>query len=77
MAPDLIVTAAYGQFYQQNFRSSKIIAVNVHGSLLPKYRGGAPIQYSIMNGDSETGVTIIEMVKKMDAGDMFAQANCH
>ena len=48
--------------------------MNVHGSLLPKYRGGAPIQYSIMNGDSETGVTIIEMVKKMDAGDMFAQA---
>ncbi len=48
--------------------------MNVHGSLLPKYRGGAPIQYSIINGDAETGVTIIEMVKKMDAGDMFAQA---
>ena len=75
MAPDLIVTAAYGQFLPTKFlEAAKIIAVNVHGSLLPKYRGGAPIQYSIMNGDSETGVTIIEMVKKMDAGDMFAQA---
>src|SRR5699024_7774474 len=47
--------------------------VNVHGSLLPKYRGGAPIQYSVLNGDKETGVTIMEMVKKMDAGDIFAQ----
>ncbi len=47
--------------------------VNVHGSLLPKYRGGAPIQYSVLNGDKETGITIMEMVKKMDAGDIFAQ----
>ena len=46
----------------------------MHGSLLPKYRGGAPVQYSIMNGDDKTGVTIIYMVKKMDAGDMLAQA---
>lgn len=73
---DLIVTAAYGQFLPTKFlKSAKIIAVNVHGSLLPKYRGGAPIQYSIKNGDAATGVTIIEMVKKMDAGDMFAQAS--
>lgn len=73
---DLIVTAAYGQFLPTSFlKSAKIIAVNVHGSLLPKYRGGAPIQYAVKNGDTETGVTIIEMVKKMDAGDMFAQAS--
>lgn len=73
---DLIVTAAYGQFLPTSFlKSVKIAAVNVHGSLLPKYRGGAPIQYAIMNGDAEAGVTIIEMVKKMDAGDMFAQAS--
>ncbi|WP_127848577.1 methionyl-tRNA formyltransferase [Lacticaseibacillus hulanensis] len=73
---DLIVTAAYGQFLPTKFLNSvKIAAVNVHGSLLPKYRGGAPIQYAIINGDTEAGVTIIEMVKKMDAGDMFAQAS--
>ena len=53
--------------------SVKIAAVNVHGSLLPKYRGGAPIQYSLINGDKETGITIMEMVKKMDAGDIYAQ----
>lgn len=73
---DLIVTAAYGQFLPTRFLNSvKIAAVNVHGSLLPKYRGGAPIQYAIKNGDDQAGVTIIEMVKKMDAGDMFAQAS--
>ncbi len=72
---DLIVTAAYGQFLPTKFLNSvKIAAVNVHGSLLPKYRGGAPIQYAVINGDAEAGVTIIEMVKKMDAGDMFAQS---
>lgn len=73
---DLIVTAAYGQFLPTKFlKSAGIIAVNVHGSLLPKYRGGAPIQYAIKNGDAQAGVTIIEMIKKMDAGDMFAQAS--
>ena len=46
--------------------------VNVHASLLPKYRGGAPIHYAIMNGDKEAGVTIMEMVKEMDAGDMIS-----
>ncbi|MDF7672422.1 methionyl-tRNA formyltransferase [Lactobacillus sp. ESL0701] len=71
---DLIITAAYGQFLPSKFLESvKIAAVNVHGSLLPKYRGGAPIQYSLINGDSETGITIMEMVKQMDAGDIYAQ----
>ena len=71
---DLIVTAAYGQFLPTKFLNSvKIAAVNVHGSLLPKYRGGAPIQYSVINGDQETGITIMEMVKEMDAGDIYAQ----
>lgn len=74
MHADLIVTAAYGQFLPTKFLNSvKIAAVNVHGSLLPKYRGGAPIQYSLINGDKETGITIMEMVKKMDAGDIYAQ----
>ncbi|WP_155286697.1 methionyl-tRNA formyltransferase [Lacticaseibacillus zhaodongensis] len=71
---DLIVTAAYGQFLPTKFlKSVKVAAVNVHGSLLPKYRGGAPIQYAVKNLDSEIGVTIIEMVKAMDAGGMYAQ----
>lgn len=74
MNADFIVTAAYGQFLPTKFlNSAKIAAVNVHGSLLPKYRGGAPIQYSLINGDKETGITIMEMVKKMDAGDIYAQ----
>lgn len=72
--PDLIVTAAYGQFLPTKMLNAvKIAAVNVHGSLLPKYRGGAPVQYAIMNGDSETGISLIYMVKKMDAGDILAQ----
>ncbi|MCI1975634.1 MAG: methionyl-tRNA formyltransferase [Limosilactobacillus sp.] len=74
MQPDFLITAAYGQFLPTKLLSAaKIAAINVHGSLLPKYRGGAPVQYSIINGDRETGITIMYMVKKMDAGDMIAQ----
>ena len=74
MHADLIITAAYGQFLPSKFlQSAKIAAVNVHGSLLPKYRGGAPIQYALINGDKQTGVTIMEMVKQMDAGDIYSQ----
>ncbi len=51
----------------------KLGAINVHASLLPKYRGGAPVHYAIMNGEKETGVTIMEMIKKMDAGGIYAQ----
>ena len=72
--PDLIVTAAFGQFLPERLlKAPKLGAVNVHASLLPKYRGGAPVHYSIINGDKETGVTIMEMIKKMDAGDILAQ----
>lgn len=71
---DLIITAAFGQFLPTSFlNSAKVAAINVHGSLLPKYRGGAPIQWSIMNGDKETGITIMYMVKAMDAGDIISQ----
>lgn len=74
LQPDLMITAAYGQFLPTKMLdAAKIAAINVHGSLLPKYRGGAPIQYAVMNGDPETGVTIMYMVKKMDAGDIIAQ----
>ena len=76
LQPDLIVTAAYGQFLPTKLlEAAKIAAINVHGSLLPKYRGGAPIQYAVLNGDSEIGITIMHMAKKMDAGDMIEQAS--
>lgn len=71
---DGIVTAAFGQFLPGKLLDSVKFAVNTHASLLPKYRGGAPIHYAIMNGDTEAGVTIMEMVRKMDAGDMIAQS---
>lgn len=72
--PDLMITAAYGQFLPTKLlNAAKIAAINVHGSLLPKYRGGAPIQYAVINGDKETGISIMYMVKKMDAGDVIAQ----
>ncbi|MDR2833264.1 MAG: methionyl-tRNA formyltransferase [Streptococcaceae bacterium] len=71
---DLIVTAAFGQFLPTKLlEHAKINAINVHASLLPKYRGGAPVHYSIIDGQKETGVTIMEMVRQMDAGDMVAQ----
>ncbi|WP_265459974.1 methionyl-tRNA formyltransferase [Enterococcus sp. HY326] len=74
LKPDVIVTAAFGQFLPEAILQAPLHgAINVHASLLPKYRGGAPVHYAVMNGDSETGVTIMEMIKKMDAGGIFAQ----
>lgn len=72
LAPDFIITAAFGQFLPTALLdAAKIGAVNTHASLLPKYRGGAPVHYAIMNGDTETGVSIMYMVKQMDAGDVI------
>lgn len=74
---DLIVTAAYGQFIPTRLiNSTPYTAINVHASLLPKYRGGAPIHYAIWNGDNETGVSIMYMTSQMDAGDVLAQRPC-
>lgn len=70
---DGIVTAAFGQFLPMTLINAMDFAVNVHASLLPKYRGGAPIHYAIINGEEEAGVTIMEMVAKMDAGGMIAK----
>ena len=72
LGADGIVTAAFGQFLPTKLLNSVDFAVNVHASLLPKYRGGAPIHYSLINGDDRVGVTIMEMVKEMDAGDMIS-----
>ena len=72
LAPDLIVTCAYGQFIPESILNIPPLGcLNIHPSLLPKYRGGAPIHHAIMNGDTETGVCLMEMVKKMDAGRVF------
>lgn len=71
---DMIVTAAYGQFIPTKILNLYKKCINVHGSLLPKHRGGAPIQRALINGDKKTGVTIMEMVKKMDAGRMYASS---
>lgn len=72
--PDMIVTAAYGQIVgKELLEFPKYKCINVHGSLLPKHRGGAPIQRAIMNGDVTTGITIMYMAKGMDSGDMLSQ----
>ncbi|KFZ40606.1 methionyl-tRNA formyltransferase [Thermoactinomyces vulgaris] len=74
LQPDLIVTAAYGQILPEPvLNAPKYGCINVHASLLPKYRGGAPIHHAIINGEKETGVTIMYMVKALDAGDMLLQ----
>ncbi|MEH7453604.1 methionyl-tRNA formyltransferase [Gottfriedia acidiceleris] len=74
LKPDLIVTAAFGQILPTEIlEAPKFGCINVHASLLPELRGGAPIHYSIIQGKSETGVTIMYMVEKLDAGDMLAK----
>ena len=74
LQPDLIITAAYGQIIPQALLDApRLGCVNVHASLLPLYRGGAPVHQSIIDGQEKTGVTIMYMVKKMDAGDIISQ----
>lgn len=70
---DLFVVVAYGEIMKQHLLDMpKTACINLHASLLPAYRGAAPIQRSIMNGETETGVTIMHMAKKMDAGDIIS-----
>ena len=72
--PDCIVVAAYGKILPKEILDlPKYGCINVHGSLLPKYRGSAPIQWSVINGDTETGVTIMQMAQGVDTGDMLYQ----
>ena len=74
--PDIIITAAYGQIIPSIILDyPKYGCINVHGSLLPKLRGGAPVHHAIINGDKEAGVTIMYMDKKMDSGDIISQAS--
>ena len=72
LAPDLAVVAAYGRILPEEMLSLPPMGcINVHASILPKYRGAAPINWAILNGDKETGVTIMHMAKECDAGDMI------
>ncbi|GAB1611711.1 methionyl-tRNA formyltransferase [Mammaliicoccus lentus] len=74
LKPDLIVTAAFGQLLPKSLLDApKHKAINVHASLLPKYRGGAPIHYAVMNGEKKTGITIMYMAEKLDAGNIISQ----
>jgi methionyl-tRNA formyltransferase len=74
IAPDIIITAAFGQILSDELLAIPFFGVlNVHASLLPKYRGASPIQWAIINGESETGVTIMRTVKEVDAGDVLLQ----
>ena len=72
--PDMIITCAYGQILSEEILNiPKLGCFNLHGSLLPKYRGGAPIHYALLNGDEKTGITLMYMDKGMDSGDMNAK----
>ena len=72
--PQLIVVAAYGRILPQDILDAPALGcINVHSSLLPKYRGAAPINWAILNGEKETGVTIMHMAAALDAGDIIAQ----
>ena len=72
--PDLVITLAYGQIVPQGFLDKiPMGCLNLHGSLLPKYRGASPIQTALINNEKVTGVTLMEMVKAMDAGRMYAK----
>jgi len=72
LKPDLIVTAAYGQIVNMELLDCpKYRSINIHGSLLPKYRGASPIQEAIKNGDKVTGISIMYMEKAMDSGDVL------
>lgn len=74
LQPDIIVTAAFGQILSDAFLAiPKFAVLNVHASLLPKYRGSSPIQWSIINGDEKTGITIMKTVKAVDAGDVLLE----
>lgn len=71
---DVIVTCAYGQFLPSKILNlARILPLNIHASLLPKLRGGAPIHWAIINNFAETGITLMQMIAKMDAGAIFSQ----
>lgn len=75
LRPDLIVVAAYGRILPREILDLPSLGcINIHSSLLPKFRGAAPIHWAILNGETESGVTIMHMVEELDAGDIIAYA---
>ena len=76
LAPDVLVVAAFGQIIPQRLLDLPPYGgINVHGSLLPRWRGAAPMQYALMAGDAETGVTTMQMDAGLDTGDILLQAS--
>ena len=74
LEPDLIAVAAYGKLLPEDILNVPPLgSINVHSSLLPKYRGAAPINWAVLNGETETGVSIMYMAKELDAGDVILQ----
>jgi methionyl-tRNA formyltransferase len=72
LSPDLLVVVAYGKILPEPILElPRLGAINVHGSILPKYRGAAPIQWAVINGEAETGITIMQMDAGMDTGDIL------
>lgn len=77
LCPDLMIVVAYGLILPQAVLDiPKFGCINIHGSLLPRWRGAAPIQRALMAGDTETGVTIMKVIHKLDAGDMLHKETC-
>lgn len=75
--PDILVVAAFGQIMRDALvNTAPMGAINIHGSLLPKYRGASPIQQALIDGETETGVTIMYIAPRLDSGDMLAQVSC-
>jgi methionyl-tRNA formyltransferase len=74
LAPDLLVVCDYGEILRpETLATARLGGINLHGSLLPKYRGAAPVQWAILRGDAETGNTVIHMTPGLDAGPVLAQ----
>ena len=73
LRPDIFVVASYGKLIPNSLLDIPKYRLNVHPSLLPKYRGAAPIHWPILNGDQETGVSILDIAEKLDAGDIYYQ----
>jgi methionyl-tRNA formyltransferase len=77
LQPDIMVVIAYGLILPKTILNiPRLGCINVHASLLPRWRGASPIQHAILHGDAESGVTIMQMDAGMDTGDMLAQVNC-
>lgn len=74
LQPDIVITAAFGQILPKELLDApELGCINVHASLLPKYRGGAPIHQAVLDGQTKTGITIMYMAQKLDAGDIISQ----